>query len=72
MESVKTTGDFFYEFYSYHPRIAVFFHLLTGRWYHLSHIKTIYEDLFDIRHPIYSNQIHIDAAIQWIFNAQDN
>jgi hypothetical protein len=72
MESATTTGNFLYEFYSYHSRIAVLYHILTGRWYHLSHIKTVYEDLFDNRYSICSNKIHIDAAIQWIFNAQDN
>jgi Glycosyl Hydrolase Family 88. len=70
--SSDTTGGFIYELYSYHPRIAVLFHLVTGRWNHLSHIKAVVNDLFDDRQSIFDNQIHINGAIQWIFNAQDS
>lgn len=58
--------------YSHHRRIALFYHMLTGKLYKSSHAKVLVSDLMDRRTEPQDNITHCRAALRWIFQAQDS
>lgn len=60
-----------YRRYESHKKLALLYHLLTGKLYKPSHLKVFVSDLTGKREPIHRNLAHGEAAIKWLFRAQD-
>ena len=57
--------------YERHRNLAVLYHLALGKLYKPSHLKILLSDLVDGRGKIFDSSVHIEAAVKWLFNAQD-
>ena len=57
--------------YENHRNLALLYHLLAGKLYKPSHLRVILSDLIDRRGEVFDNSVHCEAAVEWLFNAQD-
>lgn len=60
-----------YSIYAHHRRLVLFYLFATAKLYRPSHLKTLLSDLADRRAKTFGNSVHCEAAVKWIFNAQD-
>jgi hypothetical protein len=60
-----------YRWYEGHRRLALVYHLLTGRFFLPSHAAVLLADLRGRREPVRSNREHVEAAVGWLFRGQD-
>lgn len=71
MSPVEKIYRIIYRRYESHKTLALLYHLLTGKLYQPSHLKIFISDLTGKREPIQPNLTHCEAAVQWLFRAQD-
>ncbi len=57
--------------YSRQGKVALLYHVLTGNLWKSSHAKVLMSDLIGLRTEPQSNLVHCQAALQWLFTAQD-
>ena len=57
--------------YEHHRNLALLYHFLAGKLYRPSHLRVILSDLVDRRGKALDNSVHCEAAVKWLFNAQD-
>ena len=57
--------------YEKHRNLALLYHLLAGKLYKPSHLTVLASDLINKRGKVLDNSVHCEAAIDWLFNAQD-
>lgn len=63
--------DRLYSLYSHHRTLALLYHFAMLNLYRLSHLKVTLLDFLDKRGKLFDNPIHCEAAVKWLFKAQD-
>lgn len=67
----QTLYRLLFHIYSHHKMVALFYHILTGNLWKPSHVKMLMSDLLGRRAEPQDNVVHCQAALQWLFRAQD-